>query len=401
MAKLHLPKSRFARWLLVGLAWLVVIPVLLEIALRVAAPMLPPRLAVTARWVMTGSPFSEDWTPAWQQNIDNYYALKPGLTDVLQYGSANVSFRLTTIELWAGGGIGFRTRPVDFFVHAVVVGDSFGFCFTELADCWVTKLQSESGINIVNLSQPVTGTTSHERILEGFGKPLKPPLVIWQFFGNDFNDDYGLAVFRKDIPEIPDAESAESAPDTSLMGWLRTHSVAFALVEQTLTGKWYGLPQAEAVNAKPYQVQYGDNTLYFGAQYEQQSMDMSRPRNQKGLELSRAAFQKAQALVKEWDGKLVVIIIPTREEVYAKLTAKQMGEKGMQALTSARDAMHGLCDELGLTCLDLLTTFQEHTDQGEPLMYYSDDMHLNPYGNQVMADAVNAWLVKENLMPKP
>jgi hypothetical protein len=204
-----MPLSRRFRWLWLALLWAAIVAASLEIGLRLAAALLPARLGATARWVMTGQPYAEDWTPAWQENIDHYYALRPGLDNVLQYGSPTVSFHLSTIELWEGGGIGFRARPVDYFVDAVVVGDSFGMCFTELADCWVTILEQQTRMGMVNLSQPVTGATSHARILKAFGEPLRPPLVIWQFFGNDFNEDYGLAVYGEievgDPPRIPGA----------------------------------------------------------------------------------------------------------------------------------------------------------------------------------------------------
>lgn len=385
-----------------GLGWialgLLLLSILAEVGLRLVVPLLPERLAVNARWVQFGAPYAQSWTPAWQQNIDHYYALKPGLDNVLQYGSTNVSFHLSTIELWEGGGIGFRTRPVDYFVDAVTVGDSFTFCFTERADCWVTLLEQQSGLGLVNLGQPVTGSTSHLRILEGFGAPLTPPLVIWQFFGNDFNDDYGLAVFRDEIAALPD-DPAFSAAQPPLLGWLQTHSVAAAVLETALTGQWSGLPPEARIFANPYQVSYGEHVLEFGALYEQRALDMTRPQNQIGLELSRQAFVAARDLVATWEGQLVVIIFPTREEVYAPLTADQMGTEAMTALTSARTAMLALCTELELTCYDLLPDLQMHAQQNEAL-YYTDDMHLNPYGNAVVADLIDQWLAAHNLLPE-
>jgi hypothetical protein len=391
--------KRFRRVLLIVLIWVVAIAALLEIGMRLVGPKLPGQLGVTARWVITGQPYAEDWTPAWIENPDHYHILRPGIDNALQYGSAAVSFHLTTIELWDGGGIGFRTRPVDYFVDAVVVGDSFGFCFTELEDCWVTILERETGMGMVNLSQPVTGTVSHERILETFGAPMTPPLVIWQFFGNDFNDDYGLAVFRGDIEAIDDDET-ESESGASVLDWLSTHSAAFAVLEQALTGHWRGLPEGERLYDKPYRVTYGDNNaLEFGGLYERLALDMSIEKNQVGLEYSREAFVKALDLVKSWDGTLVVMLIPTREEVYADLTADQMGEDAMRALASSREAMLGLCDELDMLCLDLLPGLQEHALQNEAL-YYTDDMHLNPHGNAVTASLLADWLGEQGLLPQ-
>ncbi len=389
--------SLLKRWLGLALLWLVLIAVLLEGGLRLAAPVLPQKLAVTARWVMTGQPYAEDWTPAWQQNRDHYYALRPSLQNELQYGSPGVSFHLSTVELWEGGGIGFRNRPVDYFVDAVVVGDSFGFCFTERADCWVNRLEDQTGMGLVNLSQPVTGSTSHKRILETFGQPLEPPLVIWQFFGNDFNDDYGLAVFRDEIDPI--AEESETAGHSSLLSWLRKNVVGVAVLETVLTGRWYGLPQEQRRFEKPHRTTYGDHVLEFGGLYEQQALDMSREQNQIGFRLSRQAFREAKELVTGWGGTMVVVLIPTREEVYAHLTTETLGEETMAALTSARDAMFDLCDTLDLHCFDPLPALRDRALRNEPL-YYRDDMHLNPHGNAVLADALARWLDAQGLMQR-
>ncbi len=378
------------RWFLF---YLLIIALSLELLLRLFAPILSGQVGDVARWISRGQPYAETWTPAWVQNRDHTYVLRPGLTDALQYGSPSVSFRLTTIELWEGGGIGFRTRPIDYFVDAVVVGDSFGLCFTEQADCWVDQLAAQMNIGIVNLSQPITGTTSHLRILQDFGAPLRPPLVIWQFFGNDFNDDYGLALNRGDIAPPAQTTLVHQTETPSPFVWLARHSALVGVLETLLRGSWSGLPDSERIFAKPYSVRYGDHVLYFGGLYEQQALDMSRPENQLGLEQSRAAFRTAQELVASWRGRLVVIIIPTREEVYAHLTEPILGADRIQTLASARLAMLDICAQQALSCYDPSPVFGERALKNESL-YYADDMHLNAHGNAVLATALADWLME-------
>ncbi len=358
--------------------------------LRLIGPRLGGPLGVAARYVTTGQPYAEAWTPAWTTNRDHYYALRPGLVDALQYGSPTVQFRLTTNELWEGGGIGFRTRPIDFFVDAVVVGDSFGLCFTEQADCWVDLLGAALGQNVVNLAQPVTGSRSHLKILQDFGAPLRPPLVIWQFFGNDFNDDYGLALLRGEVERAADAEPAAPTSDDDLRGWLRRHSVLYAMIETTLAGRYLGTPASEALFAKPHTVRFGaqnQHVMQVGGLYERQALDMSRAENQQGLAMSREAFREAAALVESWGGRLVVVLIPTREEVYREVVEAVLAPSEIDRLTSARLAMQELCAELALTCWDAYDALRPPALAGEAL-YFVDDMHLNPNGNRALA----AWL---------
>jgi hypothetical protein len=375
-----------------------IIALLLEILLRFAAPILPGTVGITARLIIGGSQYEQEWTQAWQQNIEHRYALRPNIENALQYGSPSVSFQLTTIELWDGGGIGFRTNPIDFFVDAIVVGDSFGMCFTERADCWVEQFSARTGLNVVNLSQPVTGTTSHYRILEDFGKPLEAPLVIWQFFGNDFNDDYGLAVFRDEIEELEAPATVEG--DKSFYENLRDNSVLVAVFDTLYFGRiMAAIPDSDLIFVKPYRATYGDNNeniLQFGGGYELQALDMSREVNQIGYNLSREAFLQAQAMVSAWGGELLVIIIPTREEVYRSITEPIMGDE-INRLQSARDAMQDLCQELTLVCYDAYDAFIERAVDGEAL-YYSDDMHLNPYGNLVLSEALAVWLGEDGYL---
>lgn len=378
----------------ISLLNILVIVALLEGLLRLTAPILPGSAGVATRWVTTGQPFDQTWTPAWTQNSDHFLALRPGLVDALQYGSPSVQFSLSTIELWEGGGIGFRTDPIDFFVDAVVVGDSFGMCFTERADCWVDQLASRTQRRFVNLSQPVTGTTSHYRILRDFGAPLTPPLVVWQFFGNDFNDDYGLAVFRDEIPEIP---TETITTNSSPLDWFRKNSALVAVLETLITGRFSAVPEGEQAFVKPYRVVYGENRLQFGGAYELQALNMDNEQNQIGFGYSQTAFEEAKTLVESWGGQLAVVIIPTREEVYAHLTAPIMGETAINQLQSARDAMHDLCSELALLCYDPIDVFQVRAQANEAL-YYTDDMHLNAYGNAVLATALADWLTEQELL---
>ena len=394
---------RVGKFVLFVLFNIVVVAVLLELALRLAVGVLPPSLQTSARYVMFGEAYSEAWQPAWQRNRDYYWAMRPGLQDALQYGSPSVQFRLSTIELWDGSGIGFRTDPVDYFVDAIVAGDSFGLCFTERADCWVDRMADQLGIGIVNLSQPVTGTTSHERILRDYGAPMTPPLVIWQFFGNDFYDDYGLALSRDEVPRVASDEAAAdamvSAPDNSIGAWLRNHSVLAAVAETALTGRIVNLPDTERLYEKPYTVRYGadeQHTLQFGGLYERIALDMSTEASQVGYALSRDSFERAQAMVAGWGGQMVVLLVPTREEVYSDITADALGQVTLDALASARLAMLDLCDELDLLCHDATADLTAAAGRGEAL-YHQDDMHLNAAGNALLADSLARWLRDEGL----
>ncbi|MEL6527953.1 MAG: hypothetical protein AAFQ07_19805, partial [Chloroflexota bacterium] len=111
----------------------------------------------------------------------------------------------------------------------------------------------------------------------------------------------------------------------------------------------------------------------------------------------RIAFQEAQTIVDDMNGTLLVVIIPTREEVYRATTAPIMGEDNVDTLQSARDTMLSLCDEFALTCFDAYDALVTATQTNDTLLYYSDDMHLNALGNAVLADALASYLTENDL----
>ena len=392
-------RSKPIRWLGIGLIWLLLAGALLELGLRVFVASLPPKLQAVTNTVINGTPFGETWDRAWIRNPEHFFILKPGLVDALQFSTPQVRFHVNTIELWEGGGIGFRNRPVDYFVDIVVVGDSFAFCFTEHADCWVSQLEAETGMGVVNLGLPGTGSRSHQLVLRDFGSPLQPPLVIWQFFGNDFNDDYGLAVSRGELEPLdaPTVESGENVRGGSIRDWLRGRSVLFAVAETVLTGQRHDLDAVGQQFEDRYEARLATGeVLRFGQPYEPQAMDMERPSNQAGYEISRESFEAARDLVANWGGQLMVALVPTREEVYSSLTAQAMGAD-LTAIQSARLAMLELCADLEVPCYDALADLQVASVEN-PLLYYVDDMHLNARGNRIFSELVHDWLSAQNLL---
>ncbi len=386
-----MPKS--LRWTIIILVQLLVISLLLEFSLRTLADRLPPRLAVGAARVLNDARFQVDTVRYVMSDGDHGMALLPDLDKVTQQVSPEVSFTFSTRSLW-GSRFGFRNPYVDYAVDVAVVGDSFSFCFTEYADCWVTRFQQETGLGVVNLGQPGTASVSHLNMIRTFAAPLRPRLVLWQFFGNDFNEDYGFAVARGEIDAPEDAMELDIPPppdELGLVRWLRGHSVAFAVLDITLGNFWPYASDFQRLYDEPYQVTYGEHTLQFGQPYELQVMDMSDPRNSTGLTYSRSSLAEADALVDGWGGQLAVILMPTREQVYAHLTQPLMPAEDFAAYGAAYDAMRDLCSELDLLCFDPLPSLQAYAQAGEHL-YYSDDLHLNPRGNDVLQEMVWRWL---------
>lgn len=363
------------------MAWL-----LLEVLLRVLFFSLPPRLQLVLEHVKL-TPFGDTRLmpdPIWQADID-YLTIARPVQDYDQYGSAGVRFKVTTESLWGQRGA-FRTTQaaVDRHVDGVAVGDSFTFCFTDEADCWVQRLGILTDRNLINLGVVSTGSVSHLRVLEAFSAPLKPPLVLWQWYGNDANEDYGLARLRDETPALSD----EAGPSPSL-AWLDENSAVYVLL-RLIAGQDEDYEDSLQF-LDPETAAQGKIRLGFGRPYLWGAFDLSLPTNVYGWERSQQALRDARALVQTWGGSLVVLLMPTKEQVYRDLAEPLIGADHMALLDATYAAMLDFCAQTDLTCIDLLPVFQAHAQAGEQL-YYTTDIHLNAEGNAVLADALAAWL---------
>lgn len=366
---------------------------LLEVLIRLAYPALPNGLQIALRFVHV-TPFTDARLaplPIWAEDAEYQMVVRPGVQNVEQVGSLSVRFPVSTYAWW-GGRVGFRSQPpTDGAVQAVAIGDSHTFCFTAESDCWVNQLGAALGVNISNLGQPVTGSVSHWRRYQNFvlnpALGLKQPsLVIWQFYGNDYNDDYGLAVLNGTNRAAPPPGTAP-APDSPVVAWLKSYSAVYALIDALGRA---GDPQ-NRLFVDPYVIEKGALRLAFGRPYLLESFDLNAERNQEGEGLSQGALLAASEAVRANGGRFLVVIVPTKEEAYAKITAPIMGEAALATLRAPRERLLQFCAANKLDCLDLTPALVAAADADQQV-FFPDDIHLTPLGNQIVAGAIAAHL---------
>ncbi|CAG1003747.1 hypothetical protein ANRL4_03384 [Anaerolineae bacterium] len=372
---------------------------MVEVGLRIAYRIMPSQLQLALRFVRL-TPFTDARLapfPLWREDRDYQMIASPGARDSLQIGSLNVQFRVNTYAWW-GGRVGFRTpQPEDGRVEAVALGDSHTFCFVDDSACWVNLLSGQIGLRIANLGQPATGSLSHARLYHDFvAKPElgigQPSLVIWQFYGNDYNDDYGLALLNGVNQTPPPPETAPAAP-TGVGAWLAENSALYALIRS--------FNQANAdqyrVFVDPFRASIGDQTVWFGRPYLNAAFDMSQARNREGEKLTQAAILETSSTVAQYGGQFVVVLIPTKEEMYWRLTAPLMGTDALRLLAEPRTRLIAFCTQNGLQCFDATPILFQAAEAGT-LVFFPDDIHLNVEGNRLLAEGLSAYLRAQGII---
>lgn len=379
--------------------------IIAEVGIRWLYRALPMGLQVALRDVRV-TPFTDQRLappPLWQSDKDYLTVVRPGAEDSLQAGSPTVLFRVSSYAWW-GGRVGFRSPPpTDGQVPLVALGDSHTFCFVEVADCWVTLLATALGQPIANLGQPVTGSLGHERIFNDFvANPAlglkQPRLVLWQFYGNDFNDDYGLAALNGTATAEPAPAAPSIPPATGFRAWMLENLASYSLLD-ALTR-----PPASGVEMflDPYRVINGKVDIQFGQRYIRDSFDLSLPRNLEGEQLSLHAILRTRAEVERNGGAFVVVIVPTKEEAYSKLTESRLSVAGLASIAAPRERMLAFCAEQKLVCLDLLPALRTAAESGAgQQLYFPTDPHLNVDGNTLVASTVAAFLQDQQLVRSP
>lgn len=370
------------------LAWL-----LLEIALRVAFDGLPAGMRGTIQNVRRVPWDSEPIAPQPPFIPDGTFQsiMPPNLNGTTMHFSDG-TFPVSTIALW-DERVGFRSREPEWPVDVVVVGDSFSFCFTNFDDCYVERLRRDYGWHTVNLGQVATGSLAHREMLAAFGVHLQPQAVIWQWYGNDFNDDYGLGLLRGEYEPL---DEPDGPPPPRDLGRLADYSAVYAVLRDQL----YTLTDGPVEGAGEH-VEVGEHRLLVADGYKHGAFDLDRPANARGWEMSAAALREAHDLVQptdDWAGAaLVIVLVPTKEEVYAEYLGDAVSAEYLSIMREGRLRMRTLCAEMSWHCIDPIDRLRAEAARGE-LVYYELDLHLNAYGNEVLAEEIARYLAAHELL---
>lgn len=135
----------------------------------------------------------------------------------------------------------------------------------------------------------------------------------------------------------------------------------------------------------------------FTSTYRLSAIDQSDPRIMEGLQISLRALEKAHARAEAAEIRFIVLLIPTKESVFAVITRdppealRRLGEKE----SLARRTMTEFLDARGVEYLDALPALRTQLAAGPQPYHIDHDGHPNEHGHRVIAAAM-----AERLGPK-
>jgi lysophospholipase L1-like esterase len=273
---------------------------------------------------------------------------------------------------------GFRNpSPWPERAEIVVLGDSMAFGYgVGDAEAWTALLAADlPGTRIVNLGMIGAAPQQYQRIYERFGQALRPNLVLFCLFpGNDLSDAGRFEEWlQAGSPGNYDEwrhGGGQDAEQRSIRGQLDRSYLATFLryarrnLGSRFSGRTIDFPDGSRIQLVP--ALYARNDV------------LAQP-NHPSFRLVLDAVRQTQALVQETGGQFLVLLMPTKEEVYLPL----VGEEPPPA-TAPFAAQF---EEDGLPYLDLKPYFQARAREGERL-FFEVDGHPNAAGYRLVAEVV-------------
>jgi lysophospholipase L1-like esterase len=301
------------------------------------------------------------------------HVFAPSHVDRIARPDGDFAFTFTTDEH------GFRNpSPWPERADIVVVGDSMAFSYgVEDDEAWTALLAAQlPGRRVVNLGLIGGAPQQYLRIYERFGQPLQPDLVLFCLFpGNDVGEaglfdrwvrggsqgNYLIERFRNDKDGSP----------RSISDMLRQSYLAMFL-------RYTRKDMVSRVNARTIDLPDGGQIQLVPDFYDVVER-LTQP-GHPNFRLVLDTVEQARALAQQNGSQFLVLLMPTKEEIYLPLLDDEERAPATAPFVAA-------FEEAGIPYLDLTPPLRTGARQGEQL-FYEVDGHPNATGYGRIARAV-------------
>jgi peptidoglycan/LPS O-acetylase OafA/YrhL len=339
------------------------------------------------KWLTTNNPLetTDRWGeyPALQADSSTVYSLIPNKTTHLKYN--NYDYYVTTNSLGMNNPEFDITRPDSVGLRILVTGDAFTMPEgMEYPHSYTSILQNELNtfseakkrIQVINAG--VTGYGPVETLAQ-LGKLvplLKPDIVIYEFFINEFEE----------VNITPDERRKNIGLTSNLSDVKRYFNNSQVIAHLTK----YKSTITEFIKENPRNWRYWKSLLYF---YEKDDNQLYSDEN---INRVMQYLQSMDSLVRENSGKMLICFVPGAVAVTKK---KDMNYFPLKLdlpdtikfdFTMPLKALKRITDTLQVPVYDLSDTLRLHPIQP---VYFPDSWHWNKEGHKVAAKAIREYLI--------
>lgn len=332
---------------------------------------------------------------------------------------------------------GYRNRRALDRADVVALGDSHTYGVSVAREAaWPSVLSTRTGLGVYNMSVAGYGP-AHSLVQLKRALALQPRvIVVGLYFGNDFYDSFALTKVNPRIAALVppvlaqqsaaaeskqpleeqldmlyrignkarDAAESERPEPPLLRRLMSEHSKLYALLRAlashlSTTGDVPGLLRKDfdlAVGSlSPEDLQIcsvfddGAWKTILTAPYRLRSLDVQDPRIRAGVEVTLRALEEIRDETQQSGAELLVVLLPTKEYVFATRTLDMSGHVGFEALVRAEDDLHreviSFLSSRNITFVDPLPALRGSAQQP----FFEDaDGHPNEHGHELIANLV-------------
>jgi len=294
------------------------------------------------------------------------------------------------------------------------LGDSFTFgCSVDYEYAYLTQLEKRlnnkgNKIEIIKAGVGGYGTDNEYFYLVNYGLKYKPDLVLVGFFvGNDIRDTMlglhkynttnttnGVIEWNETILKgygiIKNTEKKkQSSVFKSALLTLLPHSTRFFYGKyKIIKNKVFGCGEGSQISSSQTNLTILNYETYYKKEY---SDDVERGWNE-----TFDFLMRMKNLTEAKNSTLVVVIIPTKEQVHKEDWALRKKEYGLNEkdfdLEKPQKKLISFCEGNNVSYIDLLPKFREKAKNGVRL-YYKNDGHWNEKGHELAANIISESLL--------
>jgi lysophospholipase L1-like esterase len=425
---------RAVNWLTLG-ASVIVCLTLMELVLRFVAPKLPAAILDVRRnrGLIAPDPhyeMSARYRTRLRPNIKSHVEWRVG--EIVRVGGIPESVAPGVVHryLLKTDVEGFRNTSVRAKIDVAALGDSMAEgMMLPVGEAWPAQLEKLTGWIVQNYGTSTYGPQQELYVLRDYAIKHHPRVTVLAFYaGNDLWDAEAFERYER-LHDVPGTglnayKVTQSFRNYETLCLWSTVEVAAQSIMQRHAA--HASKPAEALGsvARPYfeqgmfHIPVGGKVLHF-AWTPSNLVGLSSPRSRfeqrRGWQLTRKALSEMKSICAENNSRLVLMFIPTTEQVYWPLVERSLDPSMMQSaldfyvqrsyakgthLSAAEFRSNRLaqnqmladfCAKENIPMLDLTPALKRKVESGT-IVYFADDQHLNAAGQKVAATKLARFL---------